>query len=432
MTTGQATTAPAINNTFDLGSIAGPESFDEALSGFRTIFAQLAQTAGERDRTHTHAFDLVRELTDAGFGRLRVPVEHGGYGVDLPTLFGLLAEAGQADSNVPQILRGHFSAVEILRHTPDDEIAAHRIAAGAVFGNGQSEPAGTNAGGAGFDISTRVHEVDGRTVVSGTKYYSTGSLYADYIRVAVLEPGGSRAFVVVPAHHPGVIHVDDWDGIGQRLTGSGTTHFRQVPVEANGHLGLVREALRPLPAFFQVVHLANLAGIARSIRDETIAVVRARQRTSLHALSPVATADPEVLGVVGRLQARSLVADTLLRQVAEGLADADAAGTPEAYERNYIEVSAAQVAVIEAVLDAATSAYDAGGSSTVREGLHLDRHWRNARTLASHNPVVYKPRVIGDYLVNGTSPTYSYDRPGQAAPAESESADGPANEGAIR
>jgi alkylation response protein AidB-like acyl-CoA dehydrogenase len=405
---GPTATAPA-----DGKAGVGPATLAEALPGFRSVFARLAEEAGERDRTRTHPFELVRELADAGFGRLRVPVEHGGYGVDLPTLFDLLAEAGQADSNVPQILRGHFSAIEILRTSEDTESAAYwlrRIAGGAVFGNAQSEPAGANRGGNGFEISTRLHRVDGRLVVSGTKYYSTGSLFADYIRVAVLDEDGQRGFAVVPARDAGVLHVDDWDGIGQRLTGSGTTHFDAVPVAEHGHLGLVRESLRSLPAFFQIVHLANLAGIARSLREETIAVVRSRKRTSLHALSTSATTDPDVLGVIGTLHARSLTADTLLRLAAEGLESANAEGTPEAYDRNFVDVSAAQVAIIEAVLDAATIAYNAGGSSTVREGTHLDRHWRNARTLASHNPVVYKPRVVGDFLVNGTTPNSSYDR----------------------
>jgi hypothetical protein len=35
----------------------------------------------------------------------------------------------------------------------------------------------------------------------------------------------------------------------------------------------------------------------------------------------------------------------------------------------------------------------------------LDRHWRNARTVASHNPWVYKARIVGDWSVNGTAPT---------------------------
>ncbi|WP_427891907.1 acyl-CoA dehydrogenase family protein [Kribbella sp. GL6] len=409
-------------------AVTGPPTLAEALPGFRDVFARLAEGAGERDLTRTHPFELVRELADAGFGRLRVPVEYGGYGVDLPTLFDLLAEAGAADSNVPQILRGHFSAIEILRNSDDPESAAYwlrRIAAGAVFGNAQSEPAGAaraDAGkngavrtdaaraGTGFEITTRLHRIDGQLVVSGTKFYSTGSLFADYIRVAVLDEDGQRAFAVVPARHDGVVHADDWDGVGQRLTGSGTTYFEAVPVAEHGRLGLVREALRSLPAFFQIVHLANLAGIARSIREETITLVRSRQRTSLHALSTEATADPEVLAVIGTLHARSLTADTLLRLAAEGLEAANTAGTREAYAANFADVSAAQVAIIEAVLDAATIAFNAGGSSAVRERTHLDRHWRNARTLASHNPVVYKPRVIGAYLVNGTPPDSSFDR----------------------
>ncbi|MGW6195791.1 acyl-CoA dehydrogenase family protein [Kribbella sp. NPDC055110] len=396
-----------------LPRVAGPPTLTEALPGFRAVFARLAEGAGERDLTRTHPYELVRELVDAGFGRLRVPVENGGYGVDLPTLFDLLAEAGQADSNVPQILRGHFSAVEILRNSDAPESAAYwlrRIASGAIFGNAQSEPAGTVHGGTGFEITTKLHRVDGRLVVSGTKFYSTGSLFADFIRVAVLDEDGQRAFAVVPARHEGVVHADDWDGIGQRLTGSGTTHFEAVPVAEHGRLGLVREALRSLPAFFQIVHLANLTGIARSLREDTIAVVRARHRTSLHALTTEATADPEVLGVIGILHTRALTAGTLLRLAAEGLEAANADGTPEAYAANFADVSAAQVAIIEAVLDAATIAFNAGGSSAVRERTHLDRHWRNARTLASHNPVVYKPRVIGAYLVNGTPPDSTFDR----------------------
>ena len=83
-------------------------------------------------------------------------------------------------------------------------------------------------------------------------------------------------------------------------------------------------------------------------------------------------------------------------------------GTEEGYAQTYVQTSAAQTAVIEAVLDAAAAAFEAGGSSTVRSPVGLDRHWRNARTLASHNPVIYKPRVIGDYLVNDVLPVSGY------------------------
>ena len=45
--------------------------------------------------------------------------------------------------------------------------------------------------------------------------------------------------------------------------------------------------------------------------------------------------------------------------------------------------------------------FDALGSSGVPRSAALDRHWRNARTLASHNPRIYKERIVGDHLLNG-------------------------------
>lgn len=393
-----------------------PTTFEDALVQIRSVLGELAKGAAERDVTREHPYRLVQDLAAAGFGRLRLARDVGGFDVDLPTLFALLAEAGQADSNIPQIWRGHFTTTEILRRE-DDSSAKHywseRIAAGAVFGNAQSEPssvvAGLESGDDWNPISTRVRtDGRGRRVVSGTKFYSTGSRFADYIRTAVLDDEGSRRFVVIPARHAGVDHVDDWDGIGQGQTGSGTTILTDVPVEPHGDLGRGVESLRGLDSFVQIVHLANLAGVARSIVAETVDVVRARTRTSRHALSQTATADPDVLAVIGRLHARRLTAEALLDRAARRLGAAHSAGDEASYADAYVETSTCQVAVIEAVLDAATAAFDAGGSSTVRASVHLDRHWRNARTLASHNPVIYKPRVIGDFLVNGNRPVSGY------------------------
>lgn len=394
-----------------------PATLDEALPHIRSVLAELADGVLARETTGEHPDGPVQALADAGFGRLRVPVEFGGFDVDLPTLFALLADAGRADSNIPQIWRGHFTTVEILRAEIDQDVRTTWLTAigrGAVFGNAQSEPAPATtadtapAGGWG-PTSTRVRtEPDGTRVVSGTKFYSTGARFADFIRAAVVDDDGHRGFVVVPARHPGVTHVDDWDGVGQRLTGSGTTLLADVPVQEPGDIGRYAESLRGLDSFVQIVHLANLAGIARSIVEDTVRIVRGRTRTSLHGLTGSAAQDPEVLAVVGRLQVRRITADTLLDFAARSLDIAHRRGTEDDFRGAYQDTSAAQIAVIEAVLDAATAAFDAGGSSAVRTSAGLDRHWRNARTLASHNPVIYKPRVLGDRLVNGTAPVPGY------------------------
>jgi alkylation response protein AidB-like acyl-CoA dehydrogenase len=53
---------------------------------------------------------------------------------------------------------------------------------------------------------------------------------------------------------------------------------------------------------------------------------------------------------------------------------------------------------------AVTRLFDALGASATDTGRDLDRHWRNARTAASHNPWVYKARIVGDRAVNGVPP----------------------------
>lgn len=60
--------------------------------------------------------------------------------------------------------------------------------------------------------------------------------------------------------------------------------------------------------------------------------------------------------------------------------------------------------ITQLIIDASAAIFDAlGASATLRE-TGLDGYWRNARTIASHNPRVYNDRIIGDFAVNGRVP----------------------------
>ena len=48
--------------------------------------------------------------------------------------------------------------------------------------------------------------------------------------------------------------------------------------------------------------------------------------------------------------------------------------------------------------------FEVAGTRSALEPLNLDRHWRNAQTVATHNPIAFRARAIGDFWINGTVP----------------------------
>lgn len=405
-------------------SAAAPPSYAELAARFRPIFAKIAEGAVRREQSRDLAFEAVAWLRDAGFGALRVPKSYGGFGATLPQLFKLITELGEADSNLPQIFRAHFGFVELRLNSNDENSRAlwfGKIVKGDLIGAGMAERT------EGTETTVKVEKKGDRWRLDGRKYYSTGTIYADWISVtAAIED--ERANVVVSTTAEGVTRVDDWDGFGQRLTGSGTTIFENVEVPEENILR--RHKLGEFPdyshlgAFYQLVHLATLAGIARAVLRDGVDFVQKKTRTFGVPGKSSPRVDPLVQQVIGRLS--SLVFAT------ESVVDAAAAAVHEAHEallagapNSDLDVTAdiktyqAQQIAIDLVLQATTLLFEVGGASATSENLRLDRHWRNARTLASHNPAVHRARLIGDHYLNGVNPREEWMERWKKAAAES-------------
>ena len=402
-----------------------PPTDAELAARFRPVFARIAEGAARREHARDLAHDAIGWLRDAGFGALRVPRDHGGLGATPEQLYELIIELAEADSNLPQALRAHFGFVErvLVEFSPDQRSPwLRRVADGAIFGNATTE-AGEGALG---QLQTRVFRENGAWLLSGEKFYSTGTLYADWVGVTVqrddTDPAQWRTLALLRTDAPGVTRVDDWNGFGQRLTASGTTRFDRVPVEGAHIIDFSRTGATPMTAVFQLFHIATLAGIARAIERDAVAFVQPRKRVFSHGSGAVPREDPLVQQVIGQLSSTAFVATLAAREVARGLGEIDRLrlqGEPLSEELLVdVELRAgkAQVVVTDAVLGAATRLFDVGGATALQESRRLDRHWRNARTLASHNPVIYKARVIGDNALNGTRPTF-YWGVGTRAPA---------------
>lgn len=384
---------------------------DEELDAiFAPVFARIAEGAVRREQDRALAHDEVRALNEVRFGALRVPVELGGYGASVRQLFALLVDLAAAESNLPQALRVHWWFVEEQLRAepgPDRERWLRRVADGVLVGNAISEP-----GVGAIDRYRTTVTPDGDDLrLNGTKYYSTGSLYADHIVVAA-DRDGERVSVLVDADAEGVTQHDDWDGFGQRLTASGTTEFDDVPVPADRLLGpgYGTPGRTYATSYLQLVQLSVLAGIARRATDDTAAWVRERTRTFTHAPTDLPRHDPLVAQVIGRLSATAYSARTLVLDVADQLGRLLAAGADDegALDQVELDVARAQAVVIPTVLDATTQLFEVGGASITSEALRLDRHWRNARTVSVHNPLIYKLQTVGDHVLNGSDLPYAW------------------------
>lgn len=383
----------------------------------RELLAEIAAGAFDRERDGVEPHDAIDQIRALRLGALRVPLSEGGAGATMRELFSFVIDLAHADANVAHILRAHYWFVELRLLDTDLAVRSRWLseaASGAIFGNASAETGASRPVGE-FVLDTRLTRDGDELRLDGVKYYSTGSRYSDYVVVyASSEPDEDRiAGVVVPIDREGVTLEDDWDGIGQRLSATGTTRLDHVPVAPEE---VILRPPRPsdgeppepsyIGAFLQLYLTAVLAGIASSVRDDAGALVRGRARTYSHAAAPVAADDPQLQQTVGEIASYAFAAEATVLAAADALDGAAASVRDGAPDPELAQLASLRAAEAKVVIDAQTQRiasllFDVGGASATRQAHNLDRHWRNARTLASHNPTLYKARAIGDHVING-------------------------------
>ncbi len=376
------------------------------------IVAELraADAAAERDRVLQ--YDALTALRGTGVLSLRVPGRYGGPGGSVRDVLTAVIRIAEASSNVAQALRPHFGFAERLLSNRATEAERQqwfpRLAAGLVVGNAVTDTRGRTPGSAD---TTLLAGEDGVLRLNGHKFYSTGTLYADAIAVSAVDAAGNDLQVIIPTDRDGVELFDDWDGFGQRTTASGSSRFTDVAVDAD-EVTTVSSGrfLGHGTAFLQLYLAAVTAGIAAAVRADAVDYVRHRARPAAHSPAERAGEDPFILRAVGEIAASAAAAETLVLSAADTLdtlVDSGSQLDPGALAHTAAVVAQAQLLTERLTIAAAERLFDTGGASATARGLNLDRHWRNARTIASHSPLDYKAHAVGDYLVNGTAPPAS-------------------------
>ena len=190
-----------------------------------------ADSAAARDAERELPHRQVRALKDSGLLALSVPVEHGGIEAPASVIAEVFRLLAGADPSLAQIPHSHYTLLAALRlqgSPAQQQLFYEKVLAGALFANAQSE-----RGPHPIDVDTTVlvPTDSGAHRLSGRKYYCTGALFADWVivRASLAEhreeqptAATPKALAFIPSGTPGLTVVDDWDGMGQRTTASGS------------------------------------------------------------------------------------------------------------------------------------------------------------------------------------------------------------------
>jgi len=389
----------------------GSPSREALLARIPGLVAEIAKGAAQRDLDRQLPFEAFQLFRESGLGALRVPVELGGPGGTIPDYIELIAALGSADSNVAHALRSHFNYVEnLVLSSPDqrDVGAIERVLAGKLFGGAHTEQGTARPG----QVTTTITRRGASWRLNGRKWYATGTAFADYASFSAVNEDGETVGVLLPVDRPGIRILDDWDGMGQKLTASGGVILEDVEVFEHefARRSLENQVGRHCSTLRQLHLAASAAGAVRNVLSDGIDYVRRQARSAAHSPAETAREDHFVQQVIGEIAANSLAIDTLVAEGARALqhtADTFATGDADAIEASLI-ASALTTARVQLVLGqlgprTAERMFELGGGSATSRKYNFDRHWRNIRTVLSHNPLLHKSRVVGDYLLNGTT-----------------------------
>jgi len=387
---------------------------EEAIAAARAYADSIADGVIERDRAGKAPVAELARLDASGLLAITVPRDAGGPDLGAPVLAEVVRTIAAVDPAIAQVPQGHYLFCDVIAVWGSDEqqrALFGEVLGGARFGNGQAERGGLHA----QDLKTRLHGFPetgpGGPRLTGRKYYTTGSLTARWIGVSALDDDDSLVIAFVRRDAPGVHVGDDWNVMGQRATVSGTATFEDVPVDPGLVVRYARafEVPQQLGARSQLVHAAIQTGIAGGALRDAGEFVRTKARPFFEAAKAgwahTAGEDPHTIYQYGQLATKVAAAEALLASAAAtldeiGRVPADAA----AAARGSLVVAQAKAFASDVAAEVTTDLFSLSGASAADEKYDLSRHWRNARTHASHDPVSWKYHHVGNFMLNDVLP----------------------------
>lgn len=357
---------------------AQKHTVEASIEAARRLGPIVASRAAEVESGRRTPRDLLDELAAADCFRVLTPASHGGLGADLLSGMRMFEILARADASVGwTVMIGGTSWIDL--------VGLPRATFDKLFSSGP------NVVFAGvFSPSGTITAVEQGYRVTGRWSFASGCEHADWLfgnNVETIVAGVPRLRIAV--FSPDQVRIEDtWNVSGLSGTGSHHFHVDNVLVPSERTLvPLVDEpcidaviARIPPPALLSLSIASIAVGIGQGALDDIIEL--ANKKTPLLAGSTLAGN--------GHFQLELANGDTALRatrallhETAESLWTTTAAGTPLSLEAR-ARIRAAAVWATNRATEVVTSAYRAGGGSSIYAASPLQRRLRDVNALTQH------------------------------------------------
>jgi alkylation response protein AidB-like acyl-CoA dehydrogenase len=374
------------------------------------IAVQLGGSAAAREREGSAPTAEVDILRRAGLLTALHPAEIGGGGVGWAEALQLVRIVSRGESSIGQLLGYHYVNSQ-MPYLAAEPVKAHALGVETVdkqlyWG------AAVNPRDPGLTLTR-----EGASYrLNGRKTFTTGARVSQRLNVVAVLDDRIASFVA-PTDRPGYITYDDWDHIGQRLSDSGSVEFRDYPVSEADFIAPLAEPgapAHPLASFntplIQLVFSNFYLGTAEAALFAALDYVRSTTKAWERSGVIRAADDPYILERFGEFSASLRASVALAERAGAAVQNALSIGpSVTARQRGEAAIDAyhAKVHATHTALEITSRVFELMGARATASRYGFDRFWRNVRTHTLHDPVYYKAREIGNFVLNNEIPKVS-------------------------
>jgi alkylation response protein AidB-like acyl-CoA dehydrogenase len=371
------------------------------------ITSQLKPTAASRDLAGGSAIAERQLFRDSGLLKLAIPHEYGGLGANWTTIFQAIRRIAQVDSSLAHLFGfQHLQVATILllgNSAQKNELLRATVDMNWFWGNAVNTR----------DARLIATKCENGWRLNGIKSFCSGAKDSNALILTAVndKDDKSRLFISIPTTRTGIEVKDDWDNMGQRQTDSGTVIFTDVNIAdhevltKSGATPSLQASLRNMIG--QIILTEIYIGNAQGALLDSIEYNQTTSRPWVMSGAPHASEDSFNQLNSGKIWS-NIKASMALANESHGEFDQCWNNGVNITEQERAELSmtvaASRTYAAQMALESTSRSFELMGASATTTKLRADRYWRNVRVHTLHDPIDYRYKEIGSWLLTKRTP----------------------------